>query len=278
MKGPGGDIRRRFGEPFRMVNILEGLIGTASALDLALFAGAALLAGFLRGFVGFGGALVVIMVLATIFGPRDAVAIAALSGLPSMFQLLPNAARFSDRAFVIPFGLAVFAAAPIGTLVLVAVAPELMRMTISGFVLVMVAMLHRNWQPPGAAGMAAALGTGIAAGLVQGSAGVGGPLAVAIALSRPGTAQQQRANVLGALVSLSLCSLVPLWYHGLFTRQVVVASLLLVPLYSGATWFGARYFSRGGHRYFRNAALLTLAGIGIVTLTLAIRDYMAEQP
>lgn len=253
---------------------LETLAGVMTPATLAMVFGASFIAGFLRGFVGFGGALVVIMVLSTVYGPHLAVAAAALSGVISMFQLLPEAVRRSDRSFVVPFGAASFIAAPLGTLILVAIAPELMRMAISGFVLLMVAMLYSDWRPKRTPGRTASFGAGIIAGLVQGSAGIGGPPAVAFALSRPGTAQQQRANVLGALVSLTLCALGPLWYHGLFSRQSIVIGLMLIPVYSAATWIGTRFFSRGGHRYFRNAALLILAAIGIITLTMAVRDYV----
>ena len=33
-----------------------------------------------------------------------------------------------------------------------------------------------------------------------------------------------------------------------------------MPLYSGAIWLGARFFTQSGQSHFRNAALLTLAG------------------
>ena len=135
-------------------------------------------------------------------------------------------------------------------------------------------MLDCDWRPKRTPGRTASFGAVVVAGLVQGSAGIGGPPAVAFALSRPGTAQQQRANVLGALVSLTLCSPGPPWYHGLFSRQAIVIGLMLIPVYSAATWIGARYFSRGGHRHFRNAALLALAAIGIITLAMAVQDYV----
>ena len=95
-----------------------------------------------------------------------------------------------------------------------------------------------------------------------------------VALSRPGAPQQQRANVIGAVTALSLCSLAPLWYYGLFTRDVIFISIAIIPFYTGSTWVGARFFSHQGHRHFRNAALLALAAIGFVTLGLAVRDFL----
>lgn len=244
-----------------------------TAPAMALVAAAILLAGFIRGFVGFGAALIIVMVLSVVLGPRAAVPIAALSGLPSMIQLLPAAVRHSERPFVVPFALATFAAAPLGTWVLVSVQPAVMKMAISLFVLLMVAMLHRGWQLA-RTGPVMLAGAGAAAGFVQGAASSGGPPAVAVALSRAGPAQQQRANVIGVVSALNVCALPAFWYHGLFTRQVLVISLVILPLYSGATWVGARYFRGGGQRHFRNAALGVLAVVGVVTLALAARDYL----
>ena len=213
--------------------------------------------------------------LSAVLGPLIAVPVAAISGLPTTIQLLPSAIRYSDRGFVVPFGLASFVAAPFGTLVLVALDPALMKIAISLFVLAMVAMLYRGWQPRTSSGRATALGFGAAAGLVQGSAGVGGPPAVAIALSRPGSPHQQRGNVIGAVSTLAICSLVPLWYHGLFTREVIVISLLMIPLYVASSWVGTRFFTERGQRHFRKAALLALAAMGVVTLGIAVRGYLA---
>jgi uncharacterized protein len=123
---------------------LTGL--TLSAADLSIGGLAVLtvlIAGVLRGFVGFGSSLVIVMVLSIAVGPPAAVAIAGLSGLGPVAQLLPVAFRSSERSFVIPFALLTFVAAPIGTLVLVAANPAIMKIVISMFVLAMVAMMYR---------------------------------------------------------------------------------------------------------------------------------------
>lgn len=256
-----------------MLESLETLVGSISALQFALTAGAVFFAGFLRGFVGFGAALVIVMVLSIAFGPAVAVPVANLSGLPATLQLLPTAVRDSERRFVVSFGLGTFIGAPIGAWILIAIDPSLMRMVISAFVLVLVLMIYRGWQFTRHTGPVALASAGAAAGLVQGSAGVSGPMAVVVSLSRPGTAFLQRANVIGTVTALNFCGLLPFWYHGLFTLEVVMISLMIIPLYSGAIWLGARFFVEGGHRHFRNAALISLAAIGVITMILAVQDY-----
>lgn len=254
------------------LDFIEPLTRSLAGWQLALVVATAFVGGFMRGFVGFGSALVVIMVFSAIFGPLVAVPVAALLGLPSAFQLLPDALRDSERAFVLPFGAAVFLAAPLGTYVLVIVDPAHLKIAISLFVLAAVVQLHRGWHPPGPQGHGLLAVTGAAAGLVQGAAGVGGPLVVTMALARQGTAESQRGNVIAAVTVLALSTQIPLWIAGLFTQQVLVMGLLLFLLYAGGTWAGARFFRGSGQRHFRNAALVLLAAIGVVTLALALRD------
>ena len=201
-------------------------------------------------------------------------AIAGLSGLAPVLQLLPAAVRHGERSFVLPFCVLTFVAAPVGTWILVVADPTIMKVVISAFVLAMVPMLYLNWRPKGVHRTGFLLTAGAASGLVQGCAGVGGPPAVAIALARDATPQTQRANVIGATTALALSGLVPLWWHGVFTTNVIVMSLLAAPFYAVGSWSGSLAFGRYGSQYFRDAALLALVIVGLVTLAIAVGDLV----
>jgi len=233
-----------------------------------------MVAGLLRGFVGFGAALISVPVFSLVLGPHAAIAVNNVMGLPAVFLLLPEAIRRAERAVVLPICTAIFAAAPIGTWALVSIDPAIMSVAISTLVLIMVAFLASGWRLRGRIGIGKLVAAGVAGGFVQGVAGVGGPPVVAVALSRPGDASQQRANVLALMTAVSLSSILPLLYHGLFTRQTVIIGLVLIPFYSAATALGARYFTLGGQRHYRRAALATLATIGMATLVASLRNYL----
>lgn len=254
---------------------MENLLNVPFDLRLLAVVAAVLIGGFMRGFVGFGGALVTVPILSVVWGPQAAVAITSVMGIPSLFQLLPEAVRYSERPIVIPVALSTFLTAPIGSWILVSADPKLMTIVISGLVIAMVAMLARGWTSKTEIRLPALIGAGAAGGLIQGAAGIGGPPVVAVALSRAGSPKQQRANVLAVMTAIASASLLPLWYFGVLTRQVFIAGVLLFPLYVAATTFGSRYFSKGGHRHYRRAALTTLAAIAIATLVTSIRSYLA---
>jgi uncharacterized membrane protein YfcA len=254
---------------------VENLFGAPLDLRLLAVVAAVLIGGFMRGFVGFGGALVTVPVLSVVWGPQAAVAITSVMGIPSLFQLLPEAVRYSERPIVIPVALTTLLTAPIGSWVLVSVDPRLMSVVISGLVIAMVAMLAQGWTAKTNIGLPALIGAGAAGGLIQGAAGIGGPPVVAVALARGGSPKQQRANVLALMTAIASASLLPLWYFGVLTRHVLILGVLLFPLYVAATMFGSRYFSRGGHRHYRHAALTTLAVIAVATLVTSLRSYFA---
>ncbi len=235
---------------------------------------AAVVGGFLRGFLGFGAALVMIPILALVFDPVMAVGVYTVVTAPTMFQLLPTAVKDSEREIILPMSIATFVTAPAGALALVSLAPDLMKIFISLAVLIMVFLLARGWRLKGTVSLPVLLAAGSVGGFVQGSTSMGGPPVAAVALSRPGTAQQQRANVIAVLTAIFCSSLIPFWYFGMFTQKAVIAGIVLAPFYLGLSVLGSRYFSNSGHRFYRIGALAMLATVGFVTLIAAVRSYL----
>lgn len=255
---------------------MTDLLGVPIDAKLAVVLAFVFLGGFMRGFVGFGAALVIVPVLSLAYGPRVAVPSLTVMGIPTLFQLLPDAIRCSERSIVAPMAAAILIAAPLGTWLLVATSPALMKIAISTLVILMVAMLARGWRLEGVVHPRILATAGAAAGLIQGAAGIGGPPVVAVALSRPGPASQQRGNVLALMTAVSVSTLLPQLYFGLFTRAAIVTGLLMLPVYGLSIQVGSRYFAKGGAQYFRRAALAMLAAVGIATLIAALRDYLAS--
>ena len=250
--------------------MLDALLELCLTPAFAVVAGSAVVGGFLRGFVGFGGGLVCVPIITVVFSPVVAVPVSTVMAFPAIFQLLPTALRDAERPIVGPLAVGTLIAAPIGSGLLIAVDANVMKVAISIFVLAMVWLLALNWRFTGAMSPGPLVGCGAVAGFLQGSAGVGGPPLVAIALSRQVDARQQRGNVVGAITAVSIAAIGPHWYFGLFTLEVFLIGIVLIPLYSGATWIGARYFFGEGARHFHRVALLVLALIGFATLGFSL--------
>ena len=122
-----------------MIHELTGNFSWNAQLLAVLFAVS--LAGFVRGFTGFGSALIIIPALTLVFGPKPAVAMHAIIEIPVVLTLAPAAIRHADRSAVLPMLAALAVATPIGALVLRFLDPEPLKIVISIVVLGMVALL-----------------------------------------------------------------------------------------------------------------------------------------
>ena len=237
---------------------------------LLLAAAVFIVGGFLRGFIGFGSALVVVPVLSLAYGPRVGVAAFTVVEVAAIVRLLPDAVRHADRRTTLPLIATIVLAAPLGTWALANIDVRLMKGVISGTVLAMVALIALNWRFRQAARMPVVLAAGALSGLIQGSTGVGGPPVVALFLSRPDPPDTIRGNILAGLGSLGLIVVVVYGTFGLLTPLVLWLGVLAMPPYLIAIGLGARYYSREGNRFYRSAALVVLSAIALATLAAAL--------
>lgn len=251
-----------------VIEIAGEVISPTTALVVL---GATVIGGFLRGFVGFGGALAVVPALALALGPRTAVAIASLVGLPAVFQLLPEVIRHADRQRAVPAAIAILIGAPLGSLILTTLSPKVMTGAIGALVIVMALS---TWKTPSkriADRTWINVVAGFLSGVLQGAAGIGGPPSVAVLLAQGGEPRLTRANVLAATAAIAICGAVSHLWFGIFTVKSAILALALLPFFVGSTWAGSRFFATGGQQHFRLAATAVLVVIGALTLVASVR-------
>lgn len=236
------------------------------APDLWIALGVIFISGLMRGFAGFGGAMLVVPVLSILYAPREAVAIAMCLAFLANLQLVPGALRLIQWRVMAPICLAALAAIPFGAMVLLTVDPVWMRRGISVIVLAFVAMLASGWRWRGRPGLMAALAAGGLSGLINGAAGTGGPPVILYLLAGPDPARINRANLIAFYLFLNGGTVASLAFNGVITPEVLWRVLLLTPVFMGAVLAGTRLFLRTGESGYRRFALLLLAGAGLLGL------------
>jgi uncharacterized protein len=195
-------------------------LGNLDPLQALIAAFVVFVGGFLRGFVGFGSALVIVPVLALIFTPKLAVVMHAIMDLPSIVQLLPTATRHCSRRTVLPMIVSLLVGIPVGVYFLSTIEAEPMRIVISVLVLIMVGMLALNTRIVFATGVKASVTGGVIGGILQGMAGVGGPPIVALLLSRREDPDTTRGNVVVMMSCLIFSAILMFWVFGLVIRRL----------------------------------------------------------
>jgi len=244
------------------------LYGIPVALDwqLALLFAIVFLAGIIRGFAGFGSALLAVPALAVLYGPAQAVVIEVLLEIPVTLGLLPIAVRDAERRTVLPM-LAMFVLfVPLGALLLKAVDPQLMKVGLSILVLIMVAIMAQQERLASFLSQKAILFAGALSGIAQGMTGMAGPLFVTALLARGEDVTLTRANIIALAGGLITISVISFWAVGLMHLQTVIYAALATPAIMLGVWTGSQLFQRMPHWNLRGIILVILAVTAVVTL------------
>ncbi|MDG2269062.1 MAG: sulfite exporter TauE/SafE family protein, partial [Alphaproteobacteria bacterium] len=121
-------------------------------------------AGLIRGFSGFGSALINAPILSLIWGPTVGVPVAALVEIAPAIQLTPKAIKIAHWKTVWAFSIPAVILLPLGTFILVSVPADDMRRAIGAIVLVVALILWSGWRYRGPRGTGPAIGVGLVGG------------------------------------------------------------------------------------------------------------------
>ena len=222
-----------------------------------------IVAGVVRGLVGFGAAMILVPILSAVMNPTVAVPLlTVVDGLVTL-PLFVAATRECRWREIVPLTIAGVAALPVGIAVLVHVPTETLRLGISITILLLVAILASGWRYRGSPSLPITLGVGAASGALGGSTGMIGPPVILFWLGGQNNAALVRTNINAFFGLMILITIVAYWIGGLFTREILAVSVLLAPIYGLAVWVGARGFRHTSDALYRRFAfaLITLIAI-----------------
>lgn len=242
---------------------MTGIQELQSYLLMALAVAAA---GLLRGFSGFGAGLVMVPALSLLAGPRLAVPTVILMEALAGSWLVPPAVRHARWKSILPLGAAAALTIPIGSLILGWLDPALLSKAISALVLLFAAILWTGWRYQGNPGMGASFGIGALSGALTGSAGIGGPPVILFFLSGPTTAPGVRASLICYFAITQVVALAAFIAGGLVTGDVLMATLILAPIFLVTTQAGTRLFGKVNEKLFRAVALTLLSLVALAGL------------
>lgn len=246
----------------------EGLAAALALPALPWLCAAALLAGAVYGFAGFGAALVFMPISVALVPPAMAVAAFALTALIALVTVVPRAWGAVDKPGLGQMLIGTFLGFPLGIWALRIWDGASIRLVVSVVVLATLAVLIAGWRMAARPRPAARLGVGAATGLIGGATGVTGPVVILFNLGAGAPAQVTRANT---LVFLTLCSgllLGQLWLQGLLAPVAVWLGLVLMLPYALGTRIGQALFDPAAEGLYRRVAYGIIAAAGVVGLPI----------
>lgn len=249
------------------MNVLVEAAGTVLA-DWRLLGAviATAIAGVMRGYSGFGTAVILAPVYSLLWGPRAGVPIMLLMELLVSLQLLPGAIKDADKRVVLPLGGAAAVATPFGAWILLTADDDLLRRFIGGFVLVFGLLLMSGWRYRGSRPLPLNIVVGTLAGLLKGSTGMSGPPVILYLLAGLEEAKRHRANLILFFATIAVVSVIPPALGGLIDLPVLLRLAILLPVMALTVPVGVRLFRVVPDRLYRPFAMAVLLGAGGLAL------------
>jgi uncharacterized membrane protein YfcA len=228
-----------------------------------------LVAGFVRGYSGFGFSALTIAASALVINPLHFVAVVVLWETVMTLQALSGIWKDIDWRRV---GLLVAGAVlgmPVGIWALTSIPENAARGVISGYVLTMSLILLAGWKIRAQVGTLANFGAGVVSGLAN-APGMGGLPVAAFFAAQSIPPAVFRATLVAYFPLLDIYSAPIYWWHGMVTWDTGKIGLIGLPLVLFANWLGSRHFLRTDPQDFRRFAILLLAGLAAMGLLKSV--------
>src|SRR5258708_25206275 len=175
------------------MDVLTQLFGGA---NVVVAIAAALAAGLLRGFSGFGSAMLMAPIFAILFGSADWVATVVAMDRATSFHLFPAARRDCEWTVVAPMTIAACIAMPLGLWLLVSLDRVLLSKIVSALVALFAAVMLAGWRWTGMRGAFPSAVVGTISGAMMATTSVGGPPVLLYMLSSDGSPATERAHAI----------------------------------------------------------------------------------
>lgn len=252
-----------------MIETLAGYLHLTQPGAVELLLIATFLGGLIRGFTGFGFAMVFMPIASMAVGPVAALGLIWAVDAIFAFPIAMKSFRLADWHEVVPLILAATVALPLGIALLTSLDPLVMRWLLAAVVLAAVAILASGWRYHGRAGLPLSIGVGGLSGLFNGLASLGGmPLAVFWLGAQRNDARQTRDNLQTYFALATLMSGGILWYKSILTVPVLWQALPLLLPYGLGLLIGMRGFHIASEATFRRIAYIVILMSALVSLPL----------
>jgi uncharacterized protein len=228
----------------------------------------AALSGAVRGFSGFGSALIYVPLMSAVYGPRIAAATFLVVDFATGAAFALRVLRDCNWREVLPLAAAAAVAAPFGTLILIFADPVMLRWMISLVVLLMVIVLASGWRYHGTPLLPITLGVGLLAGLLGGAVQISGPPVIVYWLGGSSEARVMRANFVVYFALTAIVLVVTYLSRGLITAEVLALALMLGPVHILAIAAAAPLFHRASGQTYRRVAYVIMTLAAVVSMPL----------
>ncbi len=226
------------------------------------------LAGLVRGFTGFGTAMVYLPFAGQVLPPVWVLVTLIVFDIVGPLPAARKAWADSHPADLKRLAIGALAGVPIGGLVLTALAPEIFRYAVSALTILLLVLLVSGLRYRGAVTPPLVYGTGGIGGFFGGAVGLPGPPVILLYMARPLPVAAIRANILLYLILADIILLGVFAARGLLDWAPLALGAFLILPYLIAVQVGTAIFDPERETVYRWTAYAIIAGSALSGLPL----------
>lgn len=243
---------------------------------LLLAALAALTAGILGGFTGFGLSAIVVPLLLLVYEPATVVVLNGALSASVAAAVVRDSWREADRRVVFVLAVAALPSLAVGAEALRTLDPAYLKLTVGVMVVVSAILLLRDIRLPGANTRLGAVITGSLSGALASSTGLSGSPAVLLLASHGLPKEVFRATIALFFLALDIALLAVLALWGILEPGThALLALVLVPAALLGKVLGTALFKKVSQKTFRAASLSIVALIAALGIATAFRALLS---
>jgi uncharacterized membrane protein YfcA len=230
---------------------------------LLITAGAALVSGYIRGFAGFGGPAILVLILVQFYTPASILTKVMIIDLLVNIHLLPSTARDVEWKTAIPLTIASVVAIPVGLYALEVVDPEIMKRSIATVTGICVLLMMSGWRFRRRPSISELVAVGLFTGMIFGASYLA-LVTIAFLLAGPDPVTVSRANIVTWGFAIGLAFTTGQIFLGNISWVEAGRAAVLGLVYLSAGVLGARTFRKVNETQFRRAVLWLLLFLSVV--------------
>ena len=220
---------------------------------------AAFMAGLVRGFAGFGTAMIFLPVAAQVLEPVWAVIVLIVMDVIGPLPAIPRALKDGHPKDLMRLVLGTLLALPLGLAVLFAADPGAFKLAVSVISLVLLVILISGMRYRGPMRPPLIYGTGMLAGFLGGAVAIPGPPVILLYMASPHPAKVIRANSTAFLFCYDVLMLIGFLILGKMGGVPMVLGLITALPYLAGNLAGGWVFRPGYERVYRGVAYSVIA-------------------
>ena len=227
-------------------------------MRLLIVAFGAFISGLVRGFSGFGTAMVYLPFAGSQVSPIWALTSLVIMDLIAPITLVPKTLKDTYIPDIYNLSLGALITCPFGVMVLVLLEPDIFRYAVSLLTFLLLILLILGLRYQGRLTSPVIVGTGGLGGFLSGTVGLPGPPVIMLYLASTLPPKTIRANIFIYLILADILLLAIFGFRDLMDLEAVILGGLVIVPYLTALWIGSFFFDSEKEKQYRNIAYLII--------------------